>query len=235
MKYREVLELEHLDVKPLNGQVLLEYFDLNETAKYGSLELYVPRKKYDYGNSKDHTATSNVVEHSEKEGRVLSACDRINNKKKENYDFDPKIDVSPGDWVWFNALSFKSKAQHFEYEGRKLALIDYQSLYMRERNGSYRMLNGYVLAERMKRQGSPIISAPFEEYHPNIFKVFKRGEPVEYDGDVYSDWEDIKEGDCVITRSFEYPLFETEGHKRFSDKTLHIFQTREIFARVVQF
>jgi hypothetical protein len=224
------MELKTLNVQPMPGQVLIEHFDRNRTMRYGDLRLHSPVHKYDFGNTKDHTATSNIMQHSERDGIVRAVADSI--KDRRDYDFKTLIHVAVGDRVWFPAHPFQH-SQGFTYKGRKLTLMDYRTLVMRERNGGYETLNGYVLAERAERKDtSEVIVSPFKQYHPNIFKVFMRGHQVEYKEEAYEDFKDMKAGDYVLTRFTDFPLLEEEEHKFFSDKTLYIFRTCDVFAKV---
>src|SRR6056297_1011352 len=212
------------------GQILIEYFDKNRTMQYGSLELHSPVHKYDFGNAEDHTATSNVMQHSERDGVVRAVADSI--KDRRDYDFTTLIHVAAGDRVWFPAHPFQH-AQGFTYKGRKLALMDYRTLTLRERGGEYETLNGYVLGERVERENpSEAIVSPFKQYYPNIFRVFMRGHKVEYKEKAYEDFEDMKAGDFVLTRFTDFPLLEEKEHRYFSDRTLYVFRTCDIFAKV---
>jgi co-chaperonin GroES (HSP10) len=224
------MELKSLDITPAPGGVLIEYFDKNRTIKYGGLELHAPVQKHDFGNLKDHTATSNVMQHSEREGVVRAVCKTIRDRR--DYDFKTQVAVAGGDKVWFGAHPFKH-SQGFTYQGRTLALMDYRTLLMRERDGESYMLNGYVLAERVERESpSKIIASPFKEFYPNIFRVVKTGQPVEYKLSAYKDIDDLEEGDLVLTRFTDYPLLEEKEHRSYSDRSLYIIQTRDIFAKV---
>lgn len=225
------MELKNLNKTPGNGYVLIEYFNKNQEIRYGSLTLDVPVKKHDFGNSKDHTASSNILEHSEREGIVVSVCEKMD---KGSHDFHSDIEVEEGDRVWFNAHAFVN-SQKFTYGDRKFALMDYKRLYMKERNAFYEMLNGYVLAEREpKPESNSLIDAPEKQYFGNIFRIYKRGTPVVYEDseDVYSDFEDLYEGELILTRQPEYPKLEEIGHKSFSEKDLYVFQLKEAFAKV---
>lgn len=225
------MKLTNLKGTPGHGLVLVEYFNKNRKIKFNSLELYSPVKKYDFGNSKDHTANSNILKHSERKGVVISVCDNI---RLGSYDFYSKIEVKKGDKVWFNAHAFIN-SKKFTYRNRKFVLIDYKRLYMKEYNKNYKMLNGYVLAEREpKPLSNGLIVIPEKQYFGNIFRIYKRGMPVKYvdNENIYSDFKDLYEGELVLTRQPEYPKLEEIGHKNFSNKNFYCFQTKEIFAKI---
>lgn len=221
------IKLDSLNIKPLPGQVLIETFDKNEKMQYGELELYTPVQEYDFGNPNEGTATSHIMKHSEKEGRIIAICDYIKNNRGD-FDFEIEVECKEGDWVWFNAHAFQN-SQKLTYKGRKLTLLDYRQLYMREE----KMLNGYVLATREPRpQESEVIVSPFKEYYPNLFRIVKRGDPIKYTVEVYNDFEDMKEGDLVVTKMFDYPKLEEAGHRRLYEEEVVVLQTKEIYAKV---
>ena len=219
------------------SKVLIEYFDYNSVIKHGSMELYV-KPGVDYALS-DKTSTGKG-RHLERMGRVAGVCSELRPEYNRNTGQKPqkkfkwmpsKIEIKEGDWVYFPSSAFE-RAEHIESGDRKFIITSYFKLYMKQNKDENSMLNGYVLAEKVKRENEGKIASPKEQYYDDIYRIVKRGKPVDYDGHYYDD-PDVKEGDHVLTWSSKpYPLLEETGHRFYSEKDLYIFQTSQIVATV---
>lgn len=212
---------------PPNNMVLIEYFDMNKTARYGDLEIMV-KPGVDYANS-DKTS-SGKGRHLERTGKVIVSCDKLTHDKR--YPWKTDIKVKEGDWVWFPSSAFDRAKDKFEEKGRKFVFMNYHKLYMRAKEDEYEMLNGYILAEKIKKKKEGTLVAPYEEFYGDIYRLIKRGDVVDFEGHFFDD-PGIKEGDNIMTWGDKpKPLLEETGHKFFDNKDYHIFQTKEIVATV---
>lgn len=210
--------------KPLPGKILVEIFDRNKTI--GKLELLVPNTDTAIGSS-DMTATGDG-QHMERNGTVVAVCDRVKPTEKFNYYTD--IEIEPGDEVYFSSSAY---AKAFRERGyytcgdRNFVIIDYHRLYMT----ANKMINGYMLLEAVEKSESDTIISPETKYYKDIYRLVKRGKPIEY-VDKYHDDSSINEGDFVMTRFDKYPKLEESGHEHYSDNTYYIVQPKEIVGTV---
>lgn len=246
-----ITSLQDISMGP--NRVLIEYFNKNEEMQYGRLQLKVLPYNFE---SSDSTSTGRG-RHLERSGKVIKVCNRLKThqnfikgrdpKKRKVYDpqngkyfyktgrsskrswgWKTDIEIDQGQWVWFASSSFDN-AESFSLDGRNFIILDYHQLYMCED----KMLNGYMLCEKVeKAPESEILYSPKKKYHTNIYKVFQRANPVEY-SEYYEDIpEDIQPGNYIMTRFHMYPLLEETGHNFFSDKELHIFQSKEVIFKL---
>lgn len=228
------LQIKNLEsIRLPNNKVLIEYFNQNEELHYGDISLKVQPHNY---ASSDLTS-SGRGRHLERSGVAVKVCDRIKthvrytrkgNEQQIKWNWYTDVEITPGEKVWFPSSAFDN-APKFHYGGRNFLVTDYHRLYMSES----RMLNGYLLCEKVQKPASSsVISDPTIKYYDQIYRVFRRGNPVTYIR-LYQDIpEYISEGDYIMTRGDVYPKLEEEGHKMFSDKTLYIFQGKEVISKV---
>jgi hypothetical protein len=220
------------DVKMMPNRVLVEYFNKNEEAHFGDVSLKI--LPYNFGSS-ELTGTGRG-RHLERMGKVLKVCNRL--KTRQNFSGQQKpyrywnwltdIQIQEGQWVWFSSSVFDN-APKLKYRERNLMIVDYHQLYMSEE----KMLNGYVLGEKVKKPNpSKILHAPKEEHYDNIYRVYRKADSIEYLIEYVDILDFIEEGDYITTRfEFPYPLLEEPGHRFFSDRELHVFQSKEIMSK----
>jgi hypothetical protein len=231
-------------VKMLPNKVLIEYFNKNQEIIFGTLKLITPVTA-NYSSEGD--VGTGRGKHLERTGKVIAICDKLKLENKfstlidrgeyrkkdwvRNWNWITSINVSVGQWVWFPSSVFDNSPK-LTFQNRKLMVVDYHQLYMSETS----LLNGYILAENVKKKHtSKLIQNPWQVNESNIYCIYDKGHPIEYT-DIYEGHDvvnNIQKGDLVITR-FEtpYPLLEEKGHNFYSDKELHIFQTKEILAKL---
>lgn len=243
--------LETIHMSP--NKILVEYFDKNEEISYGRLRLKI--LPYNYSSS-DSTSTGRG-RHLERSGKVIKVCDQLRThqnfingrdpKRRKVYDpqtkkyfyktgksskrtwnWETQIEIEEEQWVWFASSSFDN-AEKFSIDGRNFMILDYHQLYMSEE----RLLNGYLLCEKVEKEPeSKILHTPVKKQHTNIYKIYQKASPVKY-LDYYEDIPGyVQPGDFIITRFHMYPLLEESGHYFFSDKELHIFQSKEVIFKL---